>query len=110
CSCPSWFIFLPKEARPAALCLRARGCRSVNASGMYSMRDDSGNGASVADCCDSLVSMMFLLVRLFFFFAQLGQYGQVFQCGRIAHRLGAGGDVAQEAPHDFAAAGLWQGV
>ena len=40
---------------------------------------------------------------------QLRQHAVVFQRGRVADGFFAGGDVAQEAAHDFAAAGFGQG-
>ena len=55
--------------------------------------------------CDSL-DLFFVLVLL----AQLGQHGQVFERRGIAGALDARGDVAEQPPHDLAAAGLGQGV
>src|SRR5579872_4120666 len=48
--------------------------------------------------------------RSFVFLPQLGEHGVVFQRGRVAHLFFAGGDVSQQAAHDFAAAGFGQGV
>ena len=43
---------------------------------------------------------------LLFGLAEFGQDAVVFESGRIAYALFAGGDVAEEAAHDFAGAGL----
>src|SRR5262249_61436309 len=42
--------------------------------------------------------------------AQLGEHRVVLERGGVADRLLAGGDVAQEAPHDLAASRLRQGI
>src|ERR1700687_3647413 len=47
---------------------------------------------------------------LLFGFAELGEDAQVFQRGGVADALFAGGDVAQQAAHDLAAARLRQRV
>ena len=46
----------------------------------------------------------------FVFLPELGQDAQVFERRGVAGALAAGGDVAEEPPHDLAAAGLGQGV
>jgi hypothetical protein len=43
---------------------------------------------------------------LFIIFPELGQHADIFECRRILLQIPAGGDVAEESTHDFAAAGL----
>ena len=42
----------------------------------------------------------------FFGFAELGDYGEVFEGGGVALDFAVGGQLAQQAAHDLAAAGL----
>src|SRR6185369_536968 len=54
--------------------------------------------------------LLFTCRRSLFVFAQLGQHREVLERGRVAHRLLPRRDVAQQAPHDLAAACLGQGI
>ena len=53
---------------------------------------------------------LFHVARLLFLLAQLGQDAVVFQRRRVARRLSAAGDVAQQPAHDLAGARLGQRV
>src|SRR5512139_3497786 len=65
--------------------------------------------------CGALLIFAFCLLPFafrpsFLVLAQLRQHRQILQRRRVAERLLAGGDVAQQAAHDLAAAGLGQGL
>jgi hypothetical protein len=44
----------------------------------------------------------------FFGFAEFGDYGEVFEGGGVAFDFAVGGEFAEQAAHDFAAAGFGQ--
>ena len=61
---------------------------------------------------DSTIASMECVTRFtstFFGFAEFGDDGEVFEGGGVALDFAVGGELAQQAAHDFAAAGFGQG-